>query len=282
MQRSKGFPDAPGVSSNATRACTPGKSFAFTLIELLVVIAIIAILAAILFPVFAQAREKARQTQCLSNTKQIGTGLMMYIQDYDETTPLILYGPTSGVGGSPHWQDLLYPYIKNEQLFNCASDSFTGSGAHKYVNVATRGNNRWYGSYGVNNAYYAGSGVSGVTTTPPSSESDNTTNRIVTIASIALPADTVWACEVITGGANGDFGWNGVGGFGGNTGTPKWLYPGSNPRYTWRGNIVERHSGMTNVLWCDGHSKASKLENLFKANSQGVYYLFTNEDDQNL
>src|ERR687883_602422 len=60
---------------------------AFTLIELLVVIAIIAILAAILFPVFAQARAKARQTACLSNLKQIGTGLMMYTQDYDETYP---------------------------------------------------------------------------------------------------------------------------------------------------------------------------------------------------
>ena len=64
---------------------------AFTLIELLVVIAIIAILAAILFPVFAQAREKARQTSCLSNLKQIGLGLMMYTQDYDETYPMNLF-----------------------------------------------------------------------------------------------------------------------------------------------------------------------------------------------
>src|SRR5690349_4121179 len=70
----------------------------FTLIELLVVIAIIAILAAILFPVFAQAREKARQTTCLSNTKQMGLGLMMYAQDYDETmTPAYYYGnPNAG------------------------------------------------------------------------------------------------------------------------------------------------------------------------------------------
>ncbi|HEY3298451.1 MAG TPA: prepilin-type N-terminal cleavage/methylation domain-containing protein, partial [Armatimonadota bacterium] len=67
------------------------RNSGFTLIELLVVIAIIAILAAILFPVFAQAREKARSASCLSNEKQIGLGLMMYMQDYDETYPMAYY-----------------------------------------------------------------------------------------------------------------------------------------------------------------------------------------------
>src|SRR5881296_1860227 len=67
------------------------KQRAFTLIELLVVIAIISILAAILFPVFAQARDKARQSACISNMKQIGTGIMMYAQDYDETLPFMHY-----------------------------------------------------------------------------------------------------------------------------------------------------------------------------------------------
>ncbi|MFP3903313.1 MAG: DUF1559 domain-containing protein [Armatimonadota bacterium] len=90
----------------------------FTLIELLVVIAIIAILAAILFPVFARAREKARQTSCLSNVKQLGLGFMMYAQDYDETLiPL----RTSSYEGGPTWYQIIQPYIKNEQILVCPS-----------------------------------------------------------------------------------------------------------------------------------------------------------------
>jgi prepilin-type N-terminal cleavage/methylation domain-containing protein len=118
------------------------KRFAFTLIELLVVIAIIAILAAILFPVFAQARDKARQTTCLSNCKQIGLGITMYVNDYDETFPrnddciapnVVPYQPTAvGCSGPTYgqrvnhykWQYWIYPYVKNIQIFFCPSRQF--------------------------------------------------------------------------------------------------------------------------------------------------------------
>ncbi len=92
------------------------SSFAFTLIELLVVIAIISILAAILFPVFAQARAKARQTACLSNMRQMGFAVQMYAQDVDETLPL---AATATATGFLNWHDLLDPYVKNKQVWIC-------------------------------------------------------------------------------------------------------------------------------------------------------------------
>ncbi|MGV3614220.1 MAG: prepilin-type N-terminal cleavage/methylation domain-containing protein [Fimbriimonas sp.] len=108
---------------------------AFTLIELLVVIAIIAILAAILFPVFAQAKEAAKKTQCLSSGKQIGTALYLYVNDADDTLPMANYPSTyvgppytvfawhSGAGVAElNWADLLLPYSKNVDIFKCPDD----------------------------------------------------------------------------------------------------------------------------------------------------------------
>ena len=93
----------------------------FTLIELLVVIAIIAILAAILFPVFAQARERARTTQCLSNMKQLGMALMQYVQDYDGTYPFYP-GPITAIRPDLYVWSIFQPYVKNGSVLRCPSD----------------------------------------------------------------------------------------------------------------------------------------------------------------
>lgn len=94
----------------------------FTLIELLVVIAIIAILAAILFPVFARARENARKANCQSNMKQIGLGILQYVQDYDETMPMY-----ANATYTYNWDTAIAPYLKNTGVLKCPSTTGTGT-----------------------------------------------------------------------------------------------------------------------------------------------------------
>jgi prepilin-type N-terminal cleavage/methylation domain-containing protein/prepilin-type processing-associated H-X9-DG protein len=156
----------------------------FTLIELLVVIAIIAILAAILFPVFAQAREAARKTSCTSNLKQIGTSVMMYVQDYDECFPAH-NGVTQTASPKPdgsgnytgfiHWPIQLYPYVKNMKVYTCPSDPEPtfgiGSGFNKPFAL----------SYGINERTYLAN-VMGSDT--------------MSLAAISYPADTYYIADV--------------------------------------------------------------------------------------
>jgi prepilin-type N-terminal cleavage/methylation domain-containing protein/prepilin-type processing-associated H-X9-DG protein len=114
----------------------------FTLIELLVVIAIIAILAAILFPVFARAREKARQTSCLSNLKQIGLGSLMYAQDYDGFFPTMYWLPVPGRDSGVSQNgitvlDAVMPYVMNNQIFVCPSTRPTATYTHTSTDIRT-------------------------------------------------------------------------------------------------------------------------------------------------
>lgn len=166
----------------------------FTLIELLVVIAIIAILAAILFPVFAQARSKARQTACLSNLKQIGTGLMMYTQDYDETLagndPAGAYaaGINRPMGwNEPHtpnvpatfrnWARDVQPYIKNFGVYKCTS---------ALARSSYKGGNRPYNecTAGVANCYDTSYALNGLTESRA-------------LAAIPAPADIIYLREFL-------------------------------------------------------------------------------------
>ncbi len=172
---------------------------AFTLIELLVVIAIIAILAAILFPVFAQARESARATSCLSNTKQIAIGQLMYSQDYDETivpwcnvnrnaVPLADQLPAV-------WTSLLQPYIKNKQIFLCPS--FNEAGTAKAMDQADcdGGHDTWIPPQ--NGYYLAHYGIAFPNTgggctqdAPYAAYPGSTWNVTMSLAAIVQPART--------------------------------------------------------------------------------------------
>lgn len=162
----------------------------FTLIELLVVIAIIAILAAILFPVFAQAREQARSTACVSNGRQIGLQVRMYVQDYDETMPLFYaYNsqPAAGQPGHKGVEVLILPYGKNLELFKCPDDSGGPSLADPFYGCP--GATSYQKCYGSSYRFDKGS----YSVAQGESSENNyalTYSKLVTDASFALPAET--------------------------------------------------------------------------------------------
>ncbi len=197
----------------------------FTLIELLVVIAIIAILAAILFPVFARARENARRASCQSNLKQIALGITMYAQDYDGGY-LPDYG-SDAAAGYQLWPQLLQPYLKSAQIFDCPSFGHKNSGG--YDASISYGYNYWLDRY-----YYADATESGITN----------------------PSQTVLLAE--TGNSASSDLTNGYylsypSYYGGNCCT-------SNPTYgigvsTAVARLSDRHLGGLNVAWVDGHVK---------------------------
>ncbi len=221
----------------------------FTLIELLVVIAIIAILAAILFPVFAQARAKARSISCLSNVKQMGLAFNMYVQDYDETTP-------NGRGGGWEWWTELMPYIKNIDVLYCPDRNdggpyVQGSG----VNGRSSGpyQLRRYVGYGYNwgPIGWRGGGLMQAQQIDPASLAlPPTRTHIpgVSLAGIAEPAGTF--------------------AFGDTYDTPRMTLGIGFAADTWGGtkNSALRHQGgMFNYAFVDGHAKAVKVKAGFMA-----------------
>ncbi|HEX2998912.1 MAG TPA: DUF1559 domain-containing protein, partial [Armatimonadota bacterium] len=207
----------------------------FTLIELLVVIAIIAILAAILFPVFARARENARKANCLSNCKQIGTAFTMYTQDYDERLPM---GAGAGTisGANNRWYNAVMPYIKNWGALRCPSKSDYTLG------------------YGYN--YNLGGWNSGRSLTE-----------------IPTPADTTLVCDAaqcnsskVTGN-NDPLSWVDAQAY-----YTDWQvifptnYDGSDLLYTkddqysnFSRRPIARHMDSLCVIYCDGHAKAMNI-----------------------
>lgn len=226
----------------------------FTLIELLVVIAIIGILAAILFPVFARARENARRASCQSNLKQVGLGLLQYSQDYDEKLVRAWSGSKTGSDpNSNRWMDAIFPYVKSEQVFNCPSHSFVApAGPYKL----RHGSN--FGSYAINAAYWG----EGDFEQSPAGEGN--TN----LASLQDAAGTIWIGD---GSAHFEFAWEN-----------KSEQPDVEidpARFRYLDYLIERHLDTVPVLYCDGHVKAVRLDSLTKKNAAGAYPVFTIQDD---
>jgi prepilin-type N-terminal cleavage/methylation domain-containing protein/prepilin-type processing-associated H-X9-DG protein len=230
---------------------------AFTLIELLVVIAIIAILAAILFPVFAQARDKARQAVCLSNQKQLGLAILMYAQDFDETYPVANYpAPPSIEAGLTnsrfHWYNMVEPYIKGGYTRTAASAVGTTAGKKLSIYVCPA-YDKAKRAFGLNPSW---SYVINSNLAPPRAQNPNSPDIPAewinqppsTLGSVSSPASVVLVAE-------------GVGGRVYTPGNDTGVYPfypawgvGKDTSLTWV-YARNRHNDGSNYLLADGHAK---------------------------
>ena len=219
---------------------TSRSEAAFTLIELLVVIAIIAILAAILFPVFSQAREKARQTSCVSNNKQLALGVLMYAQDNDETLP-----PTATLSGDDTvlWPDELNPYVKNNQVRFCPSD-----GEEKL------------NSYGLNELTF-------------SDLTDDDASPPKTLAAFQTSADTVMLSELGVGAVGNltDLKTKRYGAY-------KLTAPDVDLNDQYDARPAARHFERANVGFMDGHAKAIRLDQFYTGQTPPDRWFCTNPD----
>jgi len=238
----------------------------FTLIELLVVIAIIAILAAILFPVFAQARESARKASCLSNTRQLGLGAMMYTQDYDEMYPCNSWDtPFIGtrdndlgqdIRSYTHWPWRIMPYLKNKGVFVCPSDPSRGKSG--WSGYSTDPNDTWGVptpiSVGHNQHLF---GYGGTTTSDPDWAQFY---KPLSMAAVSSPSSTYMIADYGRGymeswwvnnlrAANYTRVYNESAPGGGATadGTEPW-------KSRFQSNQVQRHMAGQNITFADGHS----------------------------